>query len=148
MVATWSRPLTVGVLLGLSTVIAAGSPATTERSVRLRAGPGTAYRVVGMLPRGAAIDVTGCIGGWCEVPWGGARTYVAQSLIALQGTAPAAMVAPTPPYAVVPAPGYDVVAPDPSYDSGDYPGFDFPTTAYAPAPTSYAPVGVAAPRWS
>jgi uncharacterized protein YraI len=152
MVATWSRPLAVGALLALSTVIAAGSPAITERSVHLRAGPGTSYRVVAMLPRGAAIDVSSCIGGWCEVPWGGARTYVAQSFLALQSTAPAAVIGPTPPHAIAPDPSY-VIAPDPS-QSDDYPGFDFPT-AYAPAVTAYPPAAgmgpggtAAVPRWS
>jgi hypothetical protein len=148
MVATWSRLLPAAVLVVLSTATAAASPAITERSAYLRAGPGTSYRIVGMLPRGAAIDVAGCTGGWCEVPWGGGRTYVAQSLLALQGTAPAVIVAPGQPYGA---------AFDPPYESDDYPGFDFPGTAYAPATSSYAPTagigapaaGTAAlPRWS
>jgi uncharacterized protein YraI len=154
MVATWSRPLAVGALLALSTVIAAGSPAITERSVHLRAGPGTSYRVVGMLPRGAAVDVSGCIGGWCEVPWGGARTYVAQSFLVLQSSTSAVVVGPLPPHVIAPDPSY-VIAPDPSSQSDDYPGFDFPSTAYAPAVTAYPSAagmgsgGTAAlPRWS
>src|SRR5262245_4144061 len=51
-----SRLLAAAMLLVLSTAAAAASPAVTERSVYLRAGPGTAYRVVATLPRNAAID--------------------------------------------------------------------------------------------
>jgi uncharacterized protein YraI len=106
------------------------------------------YRVIGMLPRGATVDVSGCTAGWCEVPWRGARTYVAQSFLTLRSVTPVAAVAPMPAYAIAPDPSY-VIAPDPSSQSDDYPGFDFPTTAYAPAGSAYPAGGAAAvPRWS
>lgn len=117
-----SRLLAAAMLLVLSAAAAAASPAVTERSVHLRAGPGTAYRVVGTLPRNAAIDVGGCTSGWCEVR-GGTRTYVAQNFVVLQGTG-------------------STVVPAQAYESDDYPGFDFPGT------TAYAPVAAPPPRWT
>jgi hypothetical protein len=79
---------------------------------------------------------------------------VAQSFLALQGSMPAVVVGPPPSHAIVPDPSY-VIAPDPSSQSDDYPGFDFPSTAYAPTVTAYPPAAgmgpggtAAVPRWS
>lgn len=117
-------------LLGAAAVLAlssglAAAPATVEPSAKVRAGPGTAYRVVATLRRGAVIDVGGCSGGWCEVAWRGRPGYVARTFLAFNsGSAPA-----------------DVPPESASYED-DYPGFDYPGYAYAPAG------GVpAAPRW-
>ena len=122
------RVLGVAALLVIaSAVVAAAAPATVERSAKLRSGPGTGYRVIATLPRGATIDVNGCSSGWCEVAWDSRHGYVAQRLLASTVTPPT--VAATP----IPA----------TEDHFDYPGFDYPGTAYAPA------VGVTVvPRWS
>jgi Bacterial SH3 domain len=102
------------------------APATIEHSARLRSGPGTSYRVVATLPRGAAVDLSGCRDGWCEVAARGRRGYISQGLLAL-GTAPLPAAAP--------------VRPRDDYDD-DYPGFDFPGPTFGPAATV-----TVQPRW-
>jgi len=101
------------------------APATIEHSAKLRSGPGTGYRVVATLPRGAAVDLSGCRDGWCEVAARGRRGYVSQGLLALGNT-------PLP-----------VVAPSRPRDDDDYPGFDFPGPTYGPPATV-----TVQPRWS
>ena len=108
------------------------APATVEHSAKLRSGPGPAHRVVATLPRGAAVDLSGCRGGWCEVASRGRRGYISQGLLAL-GNAPLPAAVPARP-AVVPA--------RPA-DDYDYPGFDFPGPSYGPATTV-----TVQPRWS
>lgn len=52
-------------LAGVAAVSAAPAVATTDLNVR--AGQSTQYPVVGVLPQGAMVDVTGCADGWCFV---------------------------------------------------------------------------------
>ena len=57
--------------------VAAQTMATTEVDLNLRAGPGTQYEVVGVLPAGMEADVTGCLDGasWCEVSYDGMQAW-------------------------------------------------------------------------
>src|SRR5262245_40304027 len=88
MLAT--KMLGVVVLLTLSAGLAAAAPATVKKSTSVRQGPGTHYPVVAKLRRGAVVDVAGCARSWCQVD----RGYVARSVLALGGGAPAVAVAP------------------------------------------------------
>ncbi len=47
-------------------------------NLNLRAGPSVDYPVVRFAPRGAAVNVYGCVDdyGWCDVSWGGNRGWV------------------------------------------------------------------------
>lgn len=47
-------------------------------NLNLRAGPSVHYPVVRFAPRGAAVNVYGCVDdyGWCDVSWGGNRGWV------------------------------------------------------------------------
>lgn len=51
----------------------AAQPAFTTTDLNLRAGPGTDYPVVDMIPGGARLRIEGCIAGynWCSVVWRG-----------------------------------------------------------------------------
>jgi len=102
-------------VLALSTGLVA-APATVEPSAKVRAGPGTTYKVVATLPRGAVIDVGGCSGGWCEVAWRGRPGYVARTLLAFNSGSASG----------------DFVPGSGSYED-DYPGFDYPGYAYVPS---------------
>ncbi|MDR0252160.1 MAG: SH3 domain-containing protein [Brucellaceae bacterium] len=46
--------------------------ASISASVNLRQGPGTQYARIAALPRGAAVHINSCRGGWCEIrsSWG------------------------------------------------------------------------------
>ncbi len=56
-----------GGLLLLSVGAAAAAPAVVSDNLNLRSGPGTAYRVLNVLPEGSSVDVLGCDGNWCRV---------------------------------------------------------------------------------
>lgn len=62
-----------GVLLLAS--VTTGSAATVRSELNLRAGPGTGYGVVAVMPPGAEVDVRDCSGAWCRVVWGSAEGY-------------------------------------------------------------------------
>jgi len=61
----------IGLFAALFLLIGVGAamayPASTTADLNLRTGPGTQYRVIGSMPRGARVDVAGCSRGWCEV---------------------------------------------------------------------------------
>lgn len=58
-----------------------GGVATT--SVNMRAGPGTQYPVVNVVPHRASFPIHGCAadGSWCDIGWGGDRGWVSASYI-------------------------------------------------------------------
>jgi uncharacterized protein YraI len=58
-------------VLALSAGAASALPAVTANDLNLRAGPGTGYGVVAVMPAGAAVDAYDCGGGWCRVDYGG-----------------------------------------------------------------------------
>src|SRR5262245_50486656 len=111
---------------------AAAATAVIDRNAKLRSGPGAGYHTLATLPRGTAVDVRGCSGGWCEIAWAGGRGYVGQNLLVLAGTPPAA--------AARPGVGYD--------ENYHYPGFDYPGIAYAPTSGVTAPLRWPHRRWS
>jgi uncharacterized protein YraI len=61
--------------------LAAQGHATTD--VNMRAGPGTEYPVVDLIPADAHIDIHGCLsdGAWCDVSWKGERGWVDSSYL-------------------------------------------------------------------
>lgn len=69
--------LLIGALLVPLSASAESGFATTR--VHLRAGPGTGYPVLAVLPSGAPVHIIGCLSGysWCDVTWGATRGWVA-----------------------------------------------------------------------
>lgn len=79
------QPAFIGLLAALFMLIGAGVamayPAAATADLNLRAGPGTQYRVIGAMPRGARVEVLGCSRGWCEVQWGGRRGFASERFL-------------------------------------------------------------------
>ena len=62
----------------------AGEAQIVDGGAKVRAGPGTGYRVIASLPGGRTIDVGRCTGNgqWCRVKIRGGRGWVAFSRLA------------------------------------------------------------------
>jgi len=54
---------------------AAAAQAVTATDLNMRAGPGTNYSVVEVIPQGTPVDVMNCGGNWCEVSFGGTTGF-------------------------------------------------------------------------
>ena len=108
-------------LIALSASYAQALPALAVNDVKVRQGPGTNYRIVGVIPRGATVEVSGCRGRWCAIAWQGGSGYAtAVSFVGAGGPPPGAY-----PPAYVPPP------------VDDYPGFEFgPNSAHYYGPYS------------
>jgi len=65
-----------GTLLASSPAFA--EPGFLSASVNLRAGPGTHYPALLVIPAGAPLEIIGCLSGygWCDVAWGDNRGWV------------------------------------------------------------------------
>ncbi len=54
---------------------------TATTTVNVRSGPGTSYRVVGVLQAGDYVDVNRCTGGWCEISMRGPDGWVSSRFL-------------------------------------------------------------------
>lgn len=84
-------------LPALASGAAAATAAVATGTVNLRAGPGTGYPVVTVIPAGAAIATHGCLSGysWCDVGFGGTRGWVSSNYIqVVYAGAPVVLTAP------------------------------------------------------
>ncbi|MCJ7997087.1 SH3 domain-containing protein [Rhizobium cremeum] len=61
----------------------AATASVATANVNLRAGPGTAYPVVRVVPAGSPVATFGCLAGytWCDIGYAGARGWVSASYI-------------------------------------------------------------------
>lgn len=57
----------------------AGGNAVTTSSLNVRAGPGTRYQVIDVLPRGASVRIEVCQSGWCWINHRGPSGWVSQN---------------------------------------------------------------------
>ena len=59
-------------------VSASAEQGFASTSVNLRAGPGTGYPVIAVIPGGARVNIVGCLSNyaWCDVAWGRNRGWV------------------------------------------------------------------------
>lgn len=138
MLKTWLVVLAV-VTAGITSASAA-SVAVSTANVNLRAGPGTSYPAVTVVPQGSRIVTHGCVAdyAWCDVAYGPHRGWMSASYIQVvyQG-GPVVLSA-----AVAPVVGVTVVTYDRVYWDTHYvtqPWYGSWATAYRP----YVPV---APR--
>ncbi len=85
-------------ILLLTTGIAAATPARVATDLNVRAGQGTNYPVIGVLPAGSVVDVSGCGDGWCYVRNAGGYASAAylNSGAAAYGYSPGPVVVPGP----------------------------------------------------
>jgi Bacterial SH3 domain len=129
-------------LIALSASYTQAAPALATSDVKLRQGPGTNYRIVGTLPGGSTVEVSGCRGRWCTIVWQGRRAYVTAASLA-GGTAPGG---PGPGLPPGPPPMYPPGAYPLGYEPPpvvDYPGFEFgPRSAHY-----YGAFGGYGPYW-
>ena len=103
------RLLFNAVLIGglLSSGAALAWTAQSSADLNMRAGPGTGYAPILVIPRGALVEVGAC-NAWCSVFYGGYRGFVSgRYLIPVNGGyyPPPPVVVP-PPVIVVPPPVY------------------------------------------
>lgn len=84
-------------IAALTAGLAAAAPALSETDLNVRAGPGTEYEVIGVIPAGSRVEVAGCTGSWCQVNFRGGRGFASASYLQLGGGAGVA-VAPAPAY--------------------------------------------------
>lgn len=106
-------------LLALSGGIAAAAPATVSTDLNLRAGPGTQYGVVALLPVGSTVDTGGCGNGWCQVNFGGYSGYVSARYLDVGG---AVYAEPAPVYVDQPYYGSPYYGSNGIYGRGYYGG--------------------------
>lgn len=67
---------------------AQAAPGETTGTVNMRAGPGTAYAVIGKIPACAPVNIVRCRR-WCELAYAGREGYVSPStVVAEYGRAP------------------------------------------------------------
>ena len=82
-------------------VAASAAPARVTANVNLRAGPGTEYYPIVVLPAGAPVELYGCLQGytWCDVSFGRERGWVSSRYLSTFYRGPAYRPRP---YASVP----------------------------------------------
>lgn len=119
----------------LAMTLAGGASAATQAiataDVNLRAGPGTAYPVVRVVPARAPITSFGCVAdySWCDIGHAGARGWVAARYVAfLEGRTPVVMTSAVAARYRVP-----VVVYSPTYWHRHYVGYSW----YARGPAYY-----------
>jgi hypothetical protein len=111
---------------------ASAAPGVVNSAVNLRQGPGTSTAVVAKIPGGAAVDVAGCSGEWCQVSYAGKNGYVIASALGHAGPPRAGPPPGAPPPGYMPPPGY---VPPPGY-AGPPP---YPYPYYGPYYYGYGP---------
>ena len=82
--------------------VASAAPARVTANVNLRAGPGTQYYPILVLPAGARIELYGCLQGysWCDISYGRERGWVSSRYLSTFYRGPAYRPRP---YATVPS---------------------------------------------
>ena len=70
-----SRLMLSVALLAAMSAAAAAKPVTLSAETNLRKAPGTKSEAIGLMPKGAAVEVGECDSGWCKVTWDGQEGY-------------------------------------------------------------------------
>lgn len=87
--------LSIAALTAAATVAApaaaSASPAQVTANVNLRAGPGTQYYPILVLPAGAPVELYGCLQGytWCDVSYGRERGWISSRYLSTFYSGPA-----------------------------------------------------------
>ncbi len=150
-------------LLALWAGAAAADPGVAGKTVNLRQGPGTNYPVIGKIPAGSAVDISGCQGQWCVIAFGGQTGYAIASSFYQSDNGPGAggppgqegqpppggpaqgasgppPGGPPPGQGGPPPPGATAEGPIPASPPGaPPPGYPPPPPGYYPPPPGYYP---------
>jgi len=62
-------------LLATVSTAALAKPVTLSAETNLRKAPGTKSEAIGLMPKGAEVEVGECDAGWCKVTWDGQEGY-------------------------------------------------------------------------
>ncbi len=62
-----------------------GERATATGEVKLYTAPAASSASAGLIPRGAAVKLSNCSNGWCEVSWNGQRGYALAKAFRVEG---------------------------------------------------------------
>jgi len=73
---------------------AAAAQAVTATDLNMRAGPGTNYSVVNVIPQGTPVEVMGCGGNWCQVAYGGRTGFASVGYLEMGGPGMGAAMRP------------------------------------------------------
>lgn len=100
----WKSLLSIAVLAAATVAapaVASAAPARVTANVNLRAGPGTNYYPILVLPAGAPVELYGCLQGytWCDISYGRERGWVSSRYLSTFYRGPAYRPRP---YASVP----------------------------------------------
>jgi uncharacterized protein YraI len=78
--------LALAAAMPMTAPAAAQSQAWVSTNANLRAGPGTEYPVVMVVPAGSPVAVFGCVEGygWCDIAFGDGRGFMAGSLLSYE----------------------------------------------------------------
>jgi uncharacterized protein YraI len=68
-----------GLLIATLAAPASAAPARTTQSLNLRQDPSLGARIITTMPAGAAVDVSHCNGGWCQVAYSGYSGFASQT---------------------------------------------------------------------
>lgn len=109
-------------LIALSSGCVSAAPGFVNTTVNLRQGPGTSTAIVAKIPGGAAIEVAGCSGAWCQVSYAGKNGYVIASALGQAGPPAGGPPPGAPPPGYGPPPAAVYVAP-PGYYGPYYYGY-------------------------
>src|SRR5688500_14925711 len=92
-----SRLMLSAALLAAMSAAAAAKPVTLSAETNLRKAPGTKSEAIGLMPKGAEVEVGECDSGWCKVTWDGQEGYaIARNLGMVVPGAPREAGAPRP----------------------------------------------------
>lgn len=71
-------PISVALVMGVSTSAMAASRGQVAVDLNMRAGPSTEFPIVTTIPGDSAVTIYGCVRGysWCDVSWRGDRGWV------------------------------------------------------------------------
>src|SRR5688500_5328508 len=84
-------------LLAAMRVDAAAYPGALSGGTNLRRAPGTKSEAIGLMPKGAEVEVGECDSGWCKVTWDGQEgSAIARNLGMVVPGAPREASAPLP----------------------------------------------------
>ena len=89
--------LSAALFLSLTASVSfAASPGFTTVDLNLRSGPGTGYRVIGVMPRGAAVTISDCSTSWCRVSFGAKHGWASLTYLQTITVMPREAVPPPP----------------------------------------------------
>jgi uncharacterized protein YraI len=90
-------------VIGFAAAVVASAPladgsATTTGNLNIRSGPGTNYRVIGVIPAGETIAVINCLSGssWCSVDFAGIERWSSADFITGPSTSQTAYASTAP----------------------------------------------------